>query len=389
MDILTQTDLEDFTGPTRQLTRSNIITIQNKDLLPVLGRAASALGRNNAVAILNCVLLSVVNDEMTVTANNIEMALRETIPVRSNLTGSVCVNIAMLYSIVQRLPAEAEIGLEFSASGVALKSGRTRVTLETSPTEDYPIFSEGAFRVRFEMARADLAIALERTRGFASSETTRYYLCGVHVHLVGDELTFEATTGNQLSAAKTSAPIDITKMPSIILPTYAVNEITKLIGGIGPIEVGISETKVMVKAGNTTLLTKLIDGSFPDIARVTPRGGDKTLRVDCADFLRALNLVSAVTSGQKISGVRLDMSSETFTLTSGEDTNQIVTELDKGSFDYEGDPLAIAFQIKFLVDPTKLCGQTIEFRFTDAGGPFLAMDADDRSALYVAMPYRI
>lgn len=389
MDALTQTDIEDFTGPTRQPVRSNVITIQNKDLLPVLGRAASVLGKNNSVVILNCVLLSVANDEMTVTANNIELALKETIPVRSNLTGSVCVNIALLYSIVQRLPSEAEIGLEFGASGVVLKSGRTRVTLETLPTEDYPAFFEGAFRVRFELARAELATALERTRGFASSEGSRYYLCGVHIHLMGDDLSFEATTGNQLSAAKIPAPQGVEDFPSIILPTYAINEITKLIGGAGPIEVGVSETKVMARVGNTTLLTKLIDGSFPDIVRVTPRGGDKTLRVDCADFSRALNLAAAVTSGQKISGVRLNMSAETFTLTSGEDANQIVTELDKGSFDYEGDPLDIAFQIKFLVDPTKLCGQTIEFRFTDASGPFLAMDADDRSALYVAMPYRI
>jgi DNA polymerase-3 subunit beta len=178
-------------------------------------------------------------------------------------------------------------------------------------------------------------------------------------------------------------------MPGIIIPRKTVGEIQKLLdGGEGDVVIEISETKIRVTFGLVVLTSKLIDGTFPDYARVIPQTNDKLLKVDRSTFSSAVDRVSTVAS-ERGRAVKLALSSEGRLALSvnNPDSGSATEELD---VDYDSDPIDIGFNSKYLLDiAAQLKTDKAEFRFADPGSPTLIQDEGDDSALYVLMPMRV
>ena len=177
-------------------------------------------------------------------------------------------------------------------------------------------------------------------------------------------------------------------MPGIIVPRKTVTEVQRLIeDSEAEVAIELSSAKIRFTIGDVVLTSKLIDGTFPDYARVIPSGNDKELVVDKKDFEAAVDRVSTVSS-ERGRAVKLSLSGGKLILSvtnpdSGSATEEIEVE-------YDADPIDIGFNSRYLLDiAAQLDGEVAVLRLADPGSPTLIEDKDAKGALYVLMPMRV
>ena len=190
--------------------------------------------------------------------------------------------------------------------------------MQTLAPEDFPDLAAGEFGHKFEIAASDLKRLIDKTRFAISTEETRYYLNGIYLHAAnaGKEQTLRAvaTDGHRLAQAELPLPKGAAGMPGIILPRKTVHELHRLIeGSEAHGTVGVSPAKARFEIGTITLTSKLIDGTFPDYARVIPKGNDKELKVANAEFISAVDRVSTIAS-ERGRAVKLNISGDKLVL---------------------------------------------------------------------------
>ncbi len=260
------------------------------------------------------------------------------------------------------------------------------------PESDFPDVTSGDFSHRFTLAPADLKRLIGKTQFAISSEETRYYLNGIYIHTLDVDgramLRAVATDGHRLARLELPAPDGSAGMPGVILPRKAVGEVQRLLEDAqGDVTIDLSANKMRFSFGDALLTTKLIDGAFPDYARVIPTGNDKQLTVDRDVFEKAVDRVSTISS-ERGRAVKLALTEGKLTLSvTNPDQGSAVEEIEA---DYDGPPLDIGFNARYLLDISQqLDSDTTLFKLADPGAPTLIQDRNGANALYVLMPMRV
>ena len=374
-------------------------TVERSHLLRSLSHVHRVVERRNTIPILSIVLVRAEGGRLTLKATDLDLEVTETVAAEVGLAGATTVPAHILHDIVRKLPDGAEVSLDTGdGSLLALKSGRSRFTLQILPESDFPDLTTGEFPTRFSLPASTLKKLIERTQFAISTEETRYYLNGIYLHVVtvGKKpmLRAVATDGHRLAQAQFDAPAGSEKMTGVIVPRKAVGEIQKLVeSGEANVDVELSDTKIRVTiaasgaGGDVVLTSKLIDGTFPDYGRVIPQGNDKIMKVARGEFAEAVDRVSTISS-ERGRAVKLALSEGKMTLSvNNPDSGSAVEEL---GVDYPGDDIEIGFNSRYLLD---VAGQletgNAEFRFADPGSPTLILDEGASDALYVLMPMRV
>jgi DNA polymerase-3 subunit beta len=276
---------------------------------------------------------------------------------------------------------------------MALKAGRARFALQMLPDSDFPDLAAGDLPVSFALPAETLKKLIDRTQFAISTEETRYYLNGIFFHVMGEgaaaKLRAVATDGHRLAKAEVAAPAGSIGMPGIIVPRKTVGEIQKLLEDpAAEVAIGLSDTKIRLQIGDLVLTSKLIDGTFPDYERVIPKGNDKVLTLDKAEFKSAVDRVSTISSDRG-RAVKLSLAGDKMVLAvNNPDSGSATDELAVG---YESEPLDIGFNSKYLLDiADQLTGDEAVFRLADPGSPTLIQESGDAGdAIYVLMPMRV
>ncbi|BCM85511.1 DNA polymerase III subunit beta [Methylobacterium indicum] len=371
------------------------VTVERAALLRSLGHVHRVVERRNTIPILSNVLLRSGPDGLQLKATDLDIEVTETIPADVVDGGAITVPAHVIYDIVRKLPDGAQVSLETSGETgqMLIRSGRSRFTLGALPEADFPDLAAGELPHSFELPAADLKRLIDKTQFAISTEETRYYLNGIFFHTIDAEgslkLRAVATDGHRLARVQMEAPEGSGGMPGIIVPRKAVAEIQKLVeDGGDTVGVEISSAKVRFSfSSGVTLISKLIDGTFPDYARVIPTGNDKRLTVERDQFAKAVDRVSTISS-ERGRAVKLAMTDGRLSLSvNNPDSGSATEELD---VDYESGPLDIGFNARYLLDITaQLDGDTALFRLADPGSPTVIQDREGAPALYVLMPMRV
>ena len=368
-------------------------TVERSHLLRSLSHVHRVVERRNTIPILSNVLLRADGGKLTLKATDLDLEITETVPAEVDRAGATTVPAHILHDIVRKLPDGAEVSLDSGdGSQLALKSGRSRFTLQVLPESDFPDLTTGEFPTRFALAASAMKKLIDRTQFAISTEETRYYLNGIYLHVVTvagkPMLRAVATDGHRLAQSQFEAPAGSEKMPGVIVPRKAVGEIQKLVETPdAAVDLELSDTKIRVTIGDVVLTSKLIDGTFPDYARVIPQGNDKVLKVGRNEFKDAVDRVSTISS-ERGRAVKLGLSDGKMVLSvNNPESGSAVEEL---GVDFSGDAMEIGFNSRYLLDVTdQLESGTAEFRFADPGSPTLILDDGASDALYVLMPMRV
>lgn len=256
------------------------ITVQRDTLAPALAALSRVVERRNTIPILSNILLCAEGDRLTLRATDLDIQAETGLPCEVAEPGAITLPAHTLSDIVRKLPAEATVAFESvkpDHDRMVVKSGRSRFTVQSLPESDFPDITAGEFSHRFTLPAKDFAAAFGQVEFAISTEETRYYLNGIHMHTLPvdgqTKLRAVATDGHRLSRIELPAPEGSAGMPAVIVPRKTVAELGRMAKDQdGEITLEFSANKIRATIGASTLTSKLIDGTFPDYQRVIPAG---------------------------------------------------------------------------------------------------------------------
>jgi DNA polymerase III subunit beta len=370
------------------------VTVEQSALLKSLGHVHRVVEKRNTIPILSNVLLKALGGSLQLKATDLDIEVTETLSAQSGMDGAITVPAHTIYDIVRKLSDGAQVSIESGIDGgqLTIKSGRSRFTLQSLPEVDFPDMAAGELTHRFTIASKELQRLIEKTQFAISTEETRYYLNGIYIHTVdtdaGVMLRTVATDGHRLARSELPSPAGAAGMPGVIIPRKTVAEVVKLVAEFsGDVVVELSTAKIRFVVGSVVLISKLIDGTFPDYTRVIPLGNDKRLVVERAEFTKSVDRVSTISS-ERGRAVKLSLTERKLTLSvNNPDAGNAVEELE---VDYEAGNIDIGFNARYLLDIAgQLEGDTALFKLADPSSPTVIQDREGASTLYVLMPMRV
>jgi len=370
------------------------LTIERSALLKALNHVQSVVERRNTIPILSNVLVAAQGDTLKLTATDLDIEISESAPAEVERAGQTTAPANYLYDFVRKLPEGTPIKLDVSGDDPRLfiSAGKSRLHLPILPAGDFPSMPSDGFETKFEIEPTELARLIDKTRFAISTEETRYYLNGIFFHTVAEgsaaKLRAVATDGHRLALCDATAPKGATGMPGVIVPRKTINELKRLLDDAADmVEIAVSTQKIRFALGDAVLTSKLIDGSFPEYARVIPKGNAKKLKIDNKTFSEAVDRVATV-SAERSRSVRLALDKDKVTLTVNNPDAGVATE--DLVADYRDDSMEIGFNARYLLDVAQqIEGAEALFELADSGSPTLVRDEADDQALYVLMPLRV
>lgn len=368
------------------------LVIDRSVILKALGHIQSVVEKRGTIPILSNVKLSGEGSTLNLTATDMDIAIVESVAAQVELAGATTVPAHTFYEIIRKLPDGALVEIESNDAGkVSINAGQSSFTLSSLPVADFPVMAEGDFSHNFTLAKAELLALVDKTRFAISTEETRYYLNGIYLHVAGDTdkvLRTVATDGHRLARIEVALPAGAAGIPGVIIPRKTIAELKKLLENeVSEVQISVSESKIRFVCGNAVLVSKLIDGTFPDYDRVIPSANDKILEVSASLFSSAVDRVSVIAS-DKSRGVKLKIQKGKLTLSANSPENGTASEdLD---VQYGADALEIGFNSRYLLEMmAQIEGETAQFVLADSASPALVRDSADIGALYVVMPMRV
>lgn len=376
------------------------IKIERAPLLKSLGRLQSIVEKRNTIPILSHIKLDANNGVLTLSATDMDLAAVETIAATVDKAGAVTVPAHTFYDIVRKFAEGTTVTLavEPEKGQVKIQAGNAKFSLSCLSAADFPVLAEGDLPFSFSLSPKETIALIDKARFAMSTEETRYYLNGVYLHVAaasdfsgkkGEEhLKAVATDGHRLARIEVALPAGATGMPGIIVPRKTVSELRKLMEDANDqVSIALSESKIKFTAGGVTLVSKLIDGTFPDYERVIPVGNTKILEVDAKALAQAIDRVSTI-STEKTRGIKFTISNGSVNLQASSPENGTAQE--DVVANYAADTIEIGFNSRYVMEVlAQLEGDTAQFLLSDGASPALVRDPADVTALYVVMPMRI
>jgi DNA polymerase-3 subunit beta len=359
------------------------------DLLGPLSAVSGIIERRHTLPILSNVLIERSGGSLAFLATDIEIQITSRGSVDSaGESRTVTVGARKLVDILRALPDGAEVTQQLQDKRLLVKSGKSRFVLQTLPAEDFPRLAKPAGEAaRFTLPQKALRRVLGLVQYAMAQQDIRYYLNGLLMVVEDKSLKLVATDGHRLAYASMALEAKLPRQ-EVIVPRKTVLELAKLLSdGEGEVRVELSATQAAFAFGGVELVSKLVDGKFPDYTRVIPSGHKNKLTLG-REVLRQALLRAAILSNEKFRGVRWVLTDGSLKIVSSNTEQEEAEEtLEVG---YKGDALDIGFNVNYLLDVlNNVAGGDVECLFGDAASSALMSFPTEADFKYVVMPMRI
>ena len=378
-----------------------LIQADKETLLRPLQTIAGIVERRHTLPILSNVLIERNDKEILYMATDLEIQITTTITTITTEKQPCVVTVAAkkLQDILRALPEKAEVTLEIEEKKLQIRSGKSRFNLQTLSAEDFPRFKKNdpSSRVKITIKQKELKNLLFLVQYAMAQQDIRYYLNGLLLLIEDGRLKVVTTDGHRLGFALTPLKAKqiefLSKIPSleraeIILPRKVILELAKQLNESEELVIiEILENQAQFTFSNIVLVTKTVDGKFPDYNRVIPTGHQKQFEINRLVFLQALQRVS-ILSNEKIRGARLILTTKTLRIVCNNNEKEEAQE--EIEIKYSGEALDIGFNSTYLLDVlSSLTSETVECSFGDTNSSALITIPNNENFKYVVMPMRL
>ena len=368
----------------------NIIKIKREQLLAPLQAVTGIIERRHTLPILSNVLVSRTDSRIEFVATDIEIEITASMSVEGpGETKAMTVGARKLFDILRALPEDAEVTLALTDKRLQVKSGKSRFSLQTLPAEDFPRLAaaEGT-ATNFSVPQKLLKTLLGLVQYAMAQQDIRYYLNGLLMVVEDAQLKLVATDGHRLAFVAREAGASNLARQEVILPRKTITELSRLLSDSDdPVAIELSATQAKFSFGSVVLVSKLVDGKFPDYTRVIPQDQAKKLKFERLVLLQALQRAAILTS-DKFRGVRWVLDEGSLKIScSNTEQEEAQEELDIA---YKGEALDIGFNVGYLLDVlNNLDVAEVECGLGDANSSALFTVPGQKDFKYVVMPMRI
>jgi DNA polymerase III subunit beta len=364
------------------------IKVNREVLLKPLINVTGIVERRHTLPILSNLLLEAKNNNIKLTATDLEMQISLNIASELKDDLSTTISAKKFLDICRSLPESIDIDMISKDSRMTVKAGKSRFNLQTLPAADYPIMTKvSGETVKIQISQIEFKRLLKQVEFAMAQQDIRYYLNGLLLEVNENKLNLVGTDGHRLSF--TSATLNQSYEKSeVILPRKTVIELIKLLDDSDEeITIEIAAGQVNFSFGEISLISKVIDGKFPDYHRVIPTAHGNTFTANRVEILTAMQRAS-ILSNEKYRGIRMVLNENNLKLIS---TNTEQEEAEEElEISYNQENLDIGFNVTYLIDVLNNTQQeNINFSFADANSSCLITVPEDSDYKYVVMPMRI
>ena len=364
------------------------IKINRETLLKPLMNVTSIVERRHTLPILSNLLLEAKDNHIQLTATDLEMQISLNVANSFNGELSTTISAKKFLDICRSLPESADIDMITNDRRMTVKAGKSRFNLQTLPAADYPVMTKASGQgVNITISQIALKKLLKQVEFAMAQQDIRYYLNGLLLEVNEDNLNVVGTDGHRLSFSSIQLNKSYDKT-DVIVPRKTVIELIKLLNDSEEeVAIEINAGQVNFAFSDIRLISKVIDGKFPDYHRVIPTGHQNTFNVNRLAVLTAMQRAS-ILSNEKYRGIRMVLSNHNLKLIS---TNTEQEEAEEElEIDYAQDGLDIGFNVTYLIDVlNNVNDESINFSFADANSSCLITVPNDANYKYVVMPMRI
>jgi DNA polymerase-3 subunit beta len=344
--------------------------------------------KRHTLPILSNVLIEKQGSKLTLLATDIEIQITTTAQAAGEEKTALTVAARKLQDILRSLPEAAEVSLTLDDKRLQIKAGKSRFNLQTLPAEDFPRMSiaEGK-TTKIIITQKQFKHLLALVQYSMAQQDIRYYLNGLLMMVDGAEVRVVATDGHRLAFASEALSESLPRS-EVIVPRKTVLELSRQLADNDELlEIILTPTQVQFRFGDIELISKLIDGKFPDYERVIPQQHVKVINLKREQLLQSL-LRAAILTNEKFRGVRLMLDKGSLKIMS---TNAEQEEAQEEiEVDYADDSIDIGFNVTYLLDVlNNVATETIQCWLADASSSALFTLPDNKCFKYVVMPMRI
>ena len=379
------------------VTTENIIKTQMQivcskaELLKGIQIVQSAVSSKSTLPVLTNILIETKTNQLKLAATDLEVGVRCFIKAEVVKEGALTVPAKTFSDFVKTLPDNQEIKITTEdATRMDVRSGKTRCVLLGLPKEDFPVLPEFPEDNSVAMEAKTLLEMIRKTSFAASTDETRYILNGVYFILDKGIARMVATDGRRLSYM--ARPVQEKKTNvSVIIPSKAIREVERLLvtEGLGAdvVKISVTENQVAFKLLDTVVISRLIDGHFPNYDQVIPKSAEIRVQLAAKDLLM-MTQRAALGSGDRGGAVRFILEKGRLRAT-GSAQGRVEVE-DELPVDYAGATLEIAFNPQFVVDVLKNGDASqVWLELTTSLNPGVIRPVGDDQMLSVIMPMRV
>ncbi|MDB2527163.1 DNA polymerase III subunit beta [Candidatus Pelagibacter bacterium] len=365
-------------------------SVNQQDLQQALNYCQGVIEKRSTLPILSNILLDVKNSNLTITATDLDLIFIHQIEnVEVIEEGSTTTVSSTMYDIIRKLSAGKKINLSLTENKLKVESEKSLFNLNCMSAAEFPLTDENFNQNEFSIKSKHFLKLLNKCKFSVSNDETRHYLSGIFFHQTQVEdknfLTAAATDSHRMSISKIKLENKVEFEP-IILPKKTIFQLCSLLENYdGDVKISNIKSKIKFEINNSILISKLIDGKFPNYIQVIPKNNQKKLEIDLKLFLDSVDRVASVSLDKK-DGVKFNMSKDLLKLSVNNTNSGDGKESLSVKFDHD---LEISFNSRYLIDvASQLDGEKIEIFFNDTGSPALIKDPSDFDSIFVVMPMK-
>ncbi len=367
--------------------------IKRDILLKSLNYVQGVVEKKNTLPILSNVLLQLKDKKLSIVATDLDIIFyNEITDIKIIKEGSTTTSASVLFDILRKISSNSELNFDLKTENkLSLKSDNADFNLLCLPTDNFPTFADNFENKEMVVNNNNFLKLLNKTKISISNDDTRHYLNGIFLHITEAQgrnfLTGVATDSHRLSSSSLEIE-NFDGFNSLILPKKTTFQLCALLSeNDDQLRIQTEDNKIKFALGKMKLISKVIDGKFPDYKKVVPANNEKSLIVNSEEFISSIERVTSVSIDRK-EGVKLLINKEFIQLSvnsanSGEGNEKIKAK-------FNGENVNISFNSKYLIDiASEVEDKNIKINLKDSVSPVLIEDASDRNSYYVIMPMKI
>ncbi|HZE92892.1 MAG TPA: DNA polymerase III subunit beta [Rhizobacter sp.] len=366
-----------------------VLKAAQEKVLSALQAVSGIVERRHTLPILANVLIRKTGAQIEFTTSDLEIQVRTTAELDGDSANfATTVGARKMIDILRSLSADQTVTLTANQNKLTLQGGKSRFTLQTLPSDDFPLVQEAAdFGPMFSVPQKTLKLLINQVHFAMAVHDIRYYLNGILFVAEGKNLTLVATDGHRLALAQATLDVEIPKQ-EVILPRKTVLELQRLLKDEDtPIEMRFAGNQAKFSFSGMEFVTKLVEGKFPDYNRVIPKNHKNQVILGRVGLLSSLQRAAILTS-EKFKGVRVNIEPGTLRIASSNAEQEEAKE--ELEIDYGGDTIEIGFNVTYLMDAlANMSVDMVKLELQDTNSSVLITIPEEPGFKYVVMPMRI
>jgi len=360
------------------------LVLVKEKFLAGLQTVQNVISTRSTLPVLGNILIKAVDGKITLAATDLDTGIRCEVEGKVEKTGSITLPAKKLSTIVRDLPADELVFESDSKQSATIRAGTFSSKLLGIPEDDFPPFPSSQGQKIFKIDQAIFKEMLKNTSYAVSTDESRYVLNGALLSFKEAKLTVVATDGRRLALVDQELEFPPENAVDVILPTKAVNELQRILKDEGALTIGVSDNQITFDIGSTFLVSKLIEGNYPNYKQVIPAETKERVTMERVLLLNASRRVALVAS-EKSNSIKLHFSKNNLDISAN--TPEVGEAKESIPVNYKGREISIAFNPDYLADPLKTLEEDeIHLDLTDELSPGIIRN--NKPFLYVIMPMR-